>query len=685
MYTFIGNFLAWLQSAGHRYTQDVNADYDVLFVNSWVVSPRVVARQKRMRPALRVVHRIDGSAEDYGSTPDSDRVQARVNLYADLTIFQSRYSKFSTREKYRVITQDGPIIYNPVDVAQFSPHGEGFELPAARPRVACVSWSLNPRKGSATIDAIAARHPNVAFILSGRFDGVASHANVVRLGHLTRPDLARVLRSCDVFLNVSENDPCPNVVLEALASGLPVLFRDSGGVPELVGDCGRVIDQETFGRALEEVLAERDAVGTAARRRAETLFAAGRIFPEYWEAIQASVRRPIPSAWQMLRLAQADFPVLPRVGTARQLVAAVRRRAPALWTEASRDDGRRKHRIGWITYDSFPQRKRRFRDLDSFTGMRVGNIVRWITAHDRHLHHELYDPAQRYDVVVFQKIMGPRVHDELKKIQAYGGRVVFDANVNYYEDWGDYFVAGTRPTGQQRDEALQMTIAADLVVADSSYLRTIIEPFNSRVVWIADNVDPGIYHGQRQHRQAGLLRLIWCGVAKKAAHVLEIREVLPQLDATELTIVADERPIVMDELTSLIPCRFVAFSDRGYAQELLASDVIVSPKRLANAYEMAHTEYKITLGMAVGLPAVAHPQPSYCEAIDDRGGGFVCRTADEWVTALTQLRDPAVRAALGERARATVAERYATPVVAEQYRRTLYEMLPQAALDAAVP
>ena len=37
----------------------------------------------------------------------------------------------------------------------------------------------------------------------------------------------------------AHNDPCPNTVLEALSCALPVVYSNTGGVPELVGpDCG---------------------------------------------------------------------------------------------------------------------------------------------------------------------------------------------------------------------------------------------------------------------------------------------------------------------------------------------------------------------------------------------------------------------------------------------------------------
>ena len=46
------------------------------------------------------------------------------------------------------------------------------------------------------------------------------------------------MRRNDVYLAPSRNDPCSNALLEALACGLPAVFRASGGHPELVGEAG---------------------------------------------------------------------------------------------------------------------------------------------------------------------------------------------------------------------------------------------------------------------------------------------------------------------------------------------------------------------------------------------------------------------------------------------------------------
>lgn len=675
MYTFVANFTRWLTRQGMAFTDRVEDEYDVLLANSWAVPYALVRQAKRTHPQARVLHRVDGSAADYGGNPVSDRLQARVNLLADVTVFQSDYSRYSTREKFKVLSQDGPVIYNPVDLDAFRPDGPSRTLPPAHgPRIACASWSVNRMKGTWQIDELAAAHPDWQFVLCGRFDAISARPNIVVLGRLSHQDLAGAFRACDLFLNLSENDPCPNVVIEALASGLPVVYRHSGGVPELVGDAGVPFTTATVDDAVSDVMAARDDLASRARRRAEERFAPDVVFPQYLETAARARRQPRPSAVTVLKLARAGYPLLTPTRSPQDLVAGVQRRGRTLVRRLLGRTDSASFRVGWVTYDAFPRRKRRWAQLDSFTGMRVGNVARWLNAHASHSFSELYDPDQRYDVVVFQKTMHAACQAEAEKIRAYGGKVIFDANVNYYETWGDYFVPGTEPTRQQQHDAVWMTTFADHVVADSSYLADVIRPHNARVTWIPDNVDLEVYRGQRTHGTQSPVRLVWSGVAKKAAHLLLIVDALASLQAVELTLVVDERPECLAELQRALPCRTVRFSNAAYARTLLESDIIVSPKRLVNAYELAHTEYKITLGMAVGLPVVASPQRSYIEALAD-GGGILASTDQAWRDALQTLAsDAALRADHGERGRQTVIARYSTPVVAAAYGRLIEQV-----------
>src|SRR5919206_5106987 len=114
---------------------------------------------------------------------------------------------------------------------------------------------------------------------------------------------------------------------------------------------------------------------------------------------------------------------------------------------------RSSRRVGWVTASSLDAERATFRGLPPPVAMRVANVARWIDANDRGFSNELYRRGRRYDVLVFVKAMSARHREEAERAQAAGARVVFDANVNYYEVWGEYDLPGTEPTEEQRAEA----------------------------------------------------------------------------------------------------------------------------------------------------------------------------------------------------------------------------------------
>jgi glycosyltransferase involved in cell wall biosynthesis len=90
-----------------------------------------------------------------------------------------------------------------------------------------------------------------------------------------RSDTPDLMRAFDIFVLPSLNEGISNTILEAMATGLPVVATRVGGNPELVADgvTGRLYDPGVPG-ALEAALmpyvtdpALRDAHGRAARER----------------------------------------------------------------------------------------------------------------------------------------------------------------------------------------------------------------------------------------------------------------------------------------------------------------------------------------------------------------------------------------------------------------------------------
>ncbi len=59
-------------------------------------------------------------------------------------------------------------------------------------------------------------------------------------------DLSNKLVSSDIYVTYAQLDPCPNFVLEAISHGLPIIGCNSGGVPEIVGNCGEILNLKTY-------------------------------------------------------------------------------------------------------------------------------------------------------------------------------------------------------------------------------------------------------------------------------------------------------------------------------------------------------------------------------------------------------------------------------------------------------
>ncbi len=93
-------------------------------------------------------------------------------------------------------------------------------------------------------------------------------------GKLAGEALAAAYRRCDFFVFPSKHDTFGQVVMEAMASGLPVVVTNRGGPQELVDDgvTGFVADDDRFLRRVRELAESRElrrTMGLKARQAAE--------------------------------------------------------------------------------------------------------------------------------------------------------------------------------------------------------------------------------------------------------------------------------------------------------------------------------------------------------------------------------------------------------------------------------
>ena len=176
------------------------------------------------------------------------------------------------------------------------------------PLVFGTSARLHPHKRiEDLIDALKEAHPHLPpwrlQIAGGVETGCESFAESLRershglpiewLGDV--PDIRPFLASLDLFLMISEPAGCPNAILEAMASALPVIATDVGGAPDLIehGASGWLVpprDAKAFAQAVMELAQDsalRLSLGQAARERMEAQFTVQRMVDRYLALLPA--------------------------------------------------------------------------------------------------------------------------------------------------------------------------------------------------------------------------------------------------------------------------------------------------------------------------------------------------------------------------------------------------------------
>jgi len=178
------------------------------------------------------------------------------------------------------------VIRNGVDVERFAP---GARAPAT-PFTILFVGRLIPRKGVRhLIDAFAAMSPersDLRLVLVGdgperealkaRSMGAGVADRVELRGPVPRAALPAAFRESDVFVLPAFEEAMPNAVLEAMASGLPIVTTPTGA-RELVDGNGVLVDRgsaDSIRAALERYVADpevRAAHGRRSRELAESM------------------------------------------------------------------------------------------------------------------------------------------------------------------------------------------------------------------------------------------------------------------------------------------------------------------------------------------------------------------------------------------------------------------------------
>jgi UDP-glucose:(heptosyl)LPS alpha-1,3-glucosyltransferase len=192
----------------------------------------------------------------------------------------SEYVKRAVRQWYKLDETQLPILFNAVDLEKYDPAarpharattrskynlgeeqcvalfiGQDFERKGLREAVSALG---NLRNANDSLDAnrlmlvIVGRPRADKYLALARRTGV--HEQVLKLGHTD--DAYAFYRAADFLVLPTKHDPCSLVVLEALATGLPVVSTRFNGACEIMTDGvhGFVLDDPTDMELLSQAM-----------------------------------------------------------------------------------------------------------------------------------------------------------------------------------------------------------------------------------------------------------------------------------------------------------------------------------------------------------------------------------------------------------------------------------------------
>jgi glycosyltransferase involved in cell wall biosynthesis len=291
-------------------------DFSVLYLGStWL--PRDLQPLlwlARRRPVPVVVNQSGVAYPGWAgaATDGINRTFRRALLASDHVLFQSEFCKSSAEEWLGSPSGTWEILHNAVDIDHFTP----ASTPPDGPPVLLLGGDQTQRYRLEVALRTLAQLPEAQMLVTGRLVSdpqpllreLGIEDRVEFVGRYAQAAAPTLFRRAQLLLHTKVLDPCPTLVIEAMACGLPVVYAASGGTVELVGETAGVgvphpqswdHDQppspEALAEAVQRVLAERRRYAAAARRRAER-FALGPWLDRHAEVFEALLRGDAPPA-----------------------------------------------------------------------------------------------------------------------------------------------------------------------------------------------------------------------------------------------------------------------------------------------------------------------------------------------------------------------------------------------------
>lgn len=247
----------------------IGRKYEILYVNDYGL-PAVIANMILRKP---IVMKIVGEfawerAIRYGLIPQDENIDEfqkkrhsfkvellkRIQFFyankANIIIAPSEYFK-NIISGWGISKEKIEVIYNAIDISRYNhtcTKTEAQQRLGLSGRIVLTIARLTPWKG---IDKLIEIFPQVKGEIAGvnlvivgggpeltNLQKLARskkiEKNVIFVGKISHNQIPYYLRAADVFVLYSGYEGLPHIIIEAMASGVPIVASNKGGIPELI-------------------------------------------------------------------------------------------------------------------------------------------------------------------------------------------------------------------------------------------------------------------------------------------------------------------------------------------------------------------------------------------------------------------------------------------------------------------
>tara|TARA_A100001515_G_C4590436_1_gene215806 strand:- start:1636 stop:2553 length:918 start_codon:yes stop_codon:yes gene_type:complete len=222
-----------------NYSSPNDADIQLSFIESY---------NSRIRK-IPMVQRLDGIY--FNAAFDCEKMNSNIKRTyeeADGVVFQTNFNKelifkwFGEHDNYAIIRNGADNAY----ISSLDANSKEYEK---YEKVWCCASSWHPFKRLRDNIEYFLQHSgaNDCLVVAGsNIDFKLEHPRIFYVGDLSIEKLIKLFKASDYFIHLAYLDHCPNVVVDARASGCKIICSSSGGTKEIAGKDAVIIKEKDW-------------------------------------------------------------------------------------------------------------------------------------------------------------------------------------------------------------------------------------------------------------------------------------------------------------------------------------------------------------------------------------------------------------------------------------------------------